>query len=140
MKILSLKSYLLLASIFFLILCQNKSDQGTLSPPEVTSDKGPYQATGIKIGEVTQTSAIVWTRHTKNPRRVGSEAAMPEVLYQDPETGEWKPRQGRQDRLVRVNYPYGYDVTNIEGAVPGVAGEVQVLYRSKDGEKWSATK
>ena len=26
-----------------------------------------YQANGIKIGEVTQDSAIVWTRLTKNP-------------------------------------------------------------------------
>ena len=26
----------------------------------------PYQATGFKVGEVTDTSAIVWTRLTRN--------------------------------------------------------------------------
>jgi len=29
----------------------------------------PYQANGVKIGEVTQTSAIIWTRLTEKPER-----------------------------------------------------------------------
>jgi len=49
--------------------------------------QGPYQATGIKIGEVTDSSAIVWTRLTQRPERVGSEAPMPKVSYRDPATG-----------------------------------------------------
>ena len=47
---------------------------------------GPYMATGIKIGEVTQTKAIVWVCLTKNAERIGNEAPMPEVLYKDPKT------------------------------------------------------
>lgn len=39
--------------------------------------EGPYQATGIKIGEVTDSSAILWTRLTQHPERVGSDAPMP---------------------------------------------------------------
>ncbi|MHC4557411.1 MAG: hypothetical protein ACYS80_08915, partial [Planctomycetota bacterium] len=42
---------------------------------------GPYQATGIKIGEVTDKSAILWTRLTRHPERVGLAAPMPEILY-----------------------------------------------------------
>ncbi len=29
---------------------------------------GPYQATGFKVGEVTDTTAIVWTRLTRNAK------------------------------------------------------------------------
>jgi len=37
----------------------------------VTEEKTgpPYQANGVKIGEVTQTSAIIWTRLTEKPER-----------------------------------------------------------------------
>ena len=42
--------------------------------------EGPYQATGIKIGEVTDHSAIVWTRLTQHPERVGSDAPMPKNI------------------------------------------------------------
>ena len=30
---------------------------------------GPHQATGTRVGEVTENSAIVWTRLTRNPVR-----------------------------------------------------------------------
>ena len=40
---------------------------------------GPYLATGIKIGEVTQTEAIVWARLTQYPQRIGNDAPLPNV-------------------------------------------------------------
>lgn len=49
---------------------------------------GPYFATGIKIGEVAPTRAIVWVRLTESPTRVGIEAPLPTVLYRDADTGE----------------------------------------------------
>ena len=50
--------------------------------------EGPYFATGIKIGEVTSSRALVWVRLTQRPARVGIEAPLPEVLYKDSKTGE----------------------------------------------------
>jgi hypothetical protein len=67
---------------------------------------GPYQATGIKIGEVTCDTAIVWTRLTRRPERVGSEAPMPEVSYRNPKTGKIvKKNEGRPNLAPIVNFP-----------------------------------
>lgn len=110
------------------------------------SDKrqGPYLATGIKIGEVDQTSAIVWGRLTNASEPVGAAAPVPKVLYLDEAVGEWHPvayfkqkyKQDRPDREVRVVYPEGYDVSMMEGAVPGSGGYLRVLYRKKGAGKW----
>ena len=54
----------------------------------VADTGGPYQATGIRIGEVTDAEAIVWTRLTRIAERVGFDAPMPTILYRDPETGK----------------------------------------------------
>ena len=48
----------------------------------------PFQATGIKIGEASQTQVIIWTRLTLNSKRVDSNKPMPQILYKDPKTGE----------------------------------------------------
>ncbi|MBT6004190.1 MAG: hypothetical protein HOG79_00610, partial [Prolixibacteraceae bacterium] len=67
----------------------------TLSACQTTEVDGPYFGTGIKIGEVTQTEAIVWVRLTKTAVRVGNDAPMPDVKYKDPKTGEMVERKGR---------------------------------------------
>lgn len=96
-------------------------------------------ATGIKIGEVTATEAIIWTRLTRAPERVGFDAPMPKVVYLDEATGEWTPREGRQDRVPKVIYPEGYGVETIQGAAPGAEGEVRVRYRRKGESEWRET-
>ena len=102
---------------------------------------GPYQATGFKVGEVMDSQAIVWTRLTGNAERVGSEAPMPVILYQNPNTGALEPRsKGRQDWTPVVQYPEGSSVEAIEGAVPGATGEVRVLYKQRDAADWQSTK
>ncbi len=122
--------YLFLFWAFMMIL------PGCKKEPEV---KGPYFATGVKIGEATANSIIIWARTTRDSIRVDSIAPMPEVLYKNPETDVWEPRaEGRQDREVKVVYPDGYDVSNIEGAVPGAMGEVRVRYRA-DNSDWTET-
>jgi alkaline phosphatase D len=40
---------------------------------------------------------------------------------------------------VKVVYPEGFNVNNIEGAVPGATGEVRVRYRKEGTESWSET-
>jgi len=99
---------------------------------------GPFLATGIKIGEVTQTEAIVWVRLTQNPERVGHDALKPDVRYKNPETGEMEKRKGgrRPDITPVVTYPDGYNINNIEGAVPGIDGQVRLKYKIKDSKKW----
>jgi alkaline phosphatase D len=101
---------------------------------------GPYQATGIKIGEVTDKTAIVWTRLTRHPERIGSGAPMPEILYYDSRTGKpIKKSQGRPNRTPVVNFPGGSTIETIEGAVPGASGKVRVLYRVEGASNWNAT-
>jgi alkaline phosphatase D len=102
---------------------------------------GPYQTTGIKIGEVTDDSAIVWTRLTRDPQRVGAEAPMPEVRYRDPKTGALrdKPVGGRADSKPVVTFPANSTIETIEGAVPGAPGKVRVLYKAAAASDWKNT-
>ena len=55
--------------------------------PQSTNQKGPFLATGIRIGDVSQTEAVIWTRLTLNKNR-GSDAPQPIALYTDPDTGK----------------------------------------------------
>ena len=61
------------------------------------TDKGPYFATGIRIGDVSQNEAIIWTRLTKNKIRV-NDAPLPISLYVHPETGKRHLRETRRDK------------------------------------------
>ena len=103
-------------------------------------DEGPHQATGIKIGEVTTTSAIIWTRLTQSATRVGPDAPVPEVKYKDADTGELREETGpRATAVPIVTLPNGATVDTLEGAVPGAAGEVRVSHRAKDSDSWIST-
>ncbi|WP_367011752.1 alkaline phosphatase D family protein [Bremerella sp. JC817] len=73
----------------------------------------PYQATGVRTGEVTPTSAIVWTRKTANISR-----------NQD---GIVFTKRGRSEEALKT------PVADIEGACPGKAGEIQLRY-APEGE------
>jgi alkaline phosphatase D len=127
MKSCCLRYHVLLVIVVILASCS----QGN---PE-----GPYFATGIKIGEVTQNEAIVWVRLTENPVRVGNDAPMPDIKYKDPETGELIERSGRPDLEPVVIYPEGYNINNVQGAVPGKEGVVRLKYRASDQEDWKET-
>jgi alkaline phosphatase D len=97
-------------------------------------NEGPYLATGIKIGEVTQTSAIVWARLTITPERVGNDAPMPDIKYKDPKTGELTKKSGKATPI--VTFPEGYTINTIQGATPGSEGNVRLKYKAKDAQKW----
>tara|TARA_R110000868_G_scaffold276646_3_gene536354 strand:+ start:2082 stop:3548 length:1467 start_codon:yes stop_codon:yes gene_type:complete len=98
--------------------------------------KGPYFATGIKIGEVTQSEAIVWVRLTETPSRVGNEAPMPTAKYKDPETGTLVARKGRPDMTPVVQFPDGHTIKTIQGATPGSQGKARLKYKVKEEENW----
>ncbi len=127
-----MKSNYLRYHLFFVIVV-------ILASCSQNNPKGPYFATGIKIGEVTQNEAIVWVRLTENPERVGNDAPMPDIKYKDPETGELKERSGRPDLEPVVTYPNGYNINNVQGATPGSEGMVNLKYRASDQEEWEET-
>lgn len=105
---------------------------------ERTGD-GPFQATGIKICEVDTTSAIIWTRLTRQVRRFGKERPMPVYRYRDPQSGKLEEEFRRRDWEAVVEFPAGSTIDDIEGAVPGAPGEVRVLYRMEGTSPWQVT-
>jgi len=79
-----------------------------------------YMADGIKIGEVTQDSAIVWTRLTRSSERNVHGLAFNEE---------------------RTTVPAGHTLDDMEGSVPGVGGEVRVVWwpqGEEDGRRETA--
>lgn len=88
--------------------------------PTAAAAAEPHQATGVKVGEVTQDSAIVWVRRTANSTR----------------NSEGLKRIGRAGEPL----PEGVEPDELEGAVPGAAGQVRVRYsKSEDLAEATAT-
>ena len=125
MKKMVIKLKLLWVVVVVLVSCQT------------INTKGPYFATGIKIGEVTQSGAIVWVRLTKNATRVSSDAPMPTIKYKDPKSGELIERKGRPDAIPVVNYPEGYTINTIQGACPGSKGKARLKFKRADEQDWT---
>jgi alkaline phosphatase D len=122
-------NYVKMAPVIFLIFMLYACSRNTT--------EGPYFATGIKIGEVSQSEAIIWVRLTENPGRVGNDAPMPEVRYENPETGEMIARRGRPDVTPVVTYPEGHTIETIQGASPGREGKVRLKYKASHDQKWT---
>jgi alkaline phosphatase D len=104
--------------------------------------ESPYMATGIKIGEVTSTEAIIWVRLTRDEKRVDFGASMPKVSYTSAGTGEpldMNYRRRRSDAVPLVEFPDGSSIDTIEGAVPGARGVVRVYYKPKDSGEFKVT-
>lgn len=95
--------------------------------------QGPYQATGIKIGEVSESSAIVWTRLTLRPDRNPADAPMVEFQTVASET----EKKGKE--VIGVVYPDSLGVGDIRDAVPGTRGQTRVLYRPAGEDEWRET-
>lgn len=101
----------------------------------------PHMATGIKIGEVTDSEAIVWVRLTKNESRVDFGAPIPRISYTLAGTGEplAKIRPRQRDAVPTVEFPDGSSIDTIEGAVPGAKGVVRVRYRPEGDTEFKVT-
>ena len=78
----------------------------------------PYLAMGLRVGEVTQNSAIIWGRVTANLER----------------NGEGQRLVGRAGART-VKYDANIDAKDLEGAVPGVAGQLRLFWATKSD--WS---
>ncbi len=80
----------------------------------------PYQANGVKIGEVTQTTAIIWTRLTRSPERLTDGVPFPKVDKNKDEAGNWLDPNPQ--------LPEGATLDQMQDCVPGVPGEVRLGY------------
>lgn len=105
----------------------------------VHAGDAPYQATGIKIGEVKSNSAIIWLRLSANAERIGKNGGMPEVIYLNSKTGKYERMRGRPNATPKVVFPEGKSVSTIEGAVPGRSGQLRVLYKTPEESEWQKT-
>ncbi len=75
--------------------------------------EGPYLGGGIKIGELTPNSVIIWTRLTKNPAA-------------NTQGHSFSPGGSRNAR--RPQLPTGVAVEDLKYACPGAVGEVRIVY------------
>jgi len=94
---------------------------------------GPFQATGFKVGEVSDTTAIVWTRLTLRRKRNPIDG--PAVSVEYVKSGdEAKPRGWTAKAII---FEQGVTVRDVREAVPGTDGDVRVLYRpAKSDADW----
>lgn len=88
---------------------------GAIQAQDTTTAR-PYQAMGARIGEVTDTTAIVWTRLTVSPKRVSGESSL------------LKKHNGKGTDLKDHR---NVDADQLEGACPGALGKVQLSYGTR---------
>lgn len=99
-----------------LALCVSVSTLALASPLLAEAAAPGYMANGIKIGEVSATSATVWTRLTRSPER----------------------NLNGIDWAGSSKIPQGKSLGEMQGAVPGAPGAVRVAW-SLDGKPVGAT-
>ncbi len=81
---------------------------------------GPFQAMGTRAGEVTDTTALVWTRLTRHPVRNNGGIVVPP--REKAKKGEPAPKHPQ------VTVP----VEQLEGACPGAPGRVRLRYGTRE--------
>ena len=86
-----------------------------------------YQANGIKIGEVTSSTAIIWTRLTKFSERNVDGVSFPTVPWQKVAVAGGKETYLYQKQQI----PRGYTLDQMQDVVLGTVGEIRIAYWSK---------
>lgn len=86
----------------------------TVTDLAAAEDPQPRQATGTRVGEMTATSAVVWTRLTANATR-----------------NKDGVKFGKKKDKTEVKKP----AEKLEGACPGAAGQVRLLYSTREDMK-----
>jgi alkaline phosphatase D len=96
--------------------------------------------TGFKVGEVTSTEAIVWTRVTAGESVGFDMRPLPRVSYWDLDKEAWEVGpQRKRHKTPKIDFMDGATIRSIRGAAPGAAGAVQVRYRTTGVPKWLET-
>ena len=102
---------------------------------------GPYFGNGFHNGWADRNSIVIWTRLTENPElnRSGPKFIIPSAADVKKLDGDANP-----DSIYKAQLPEGYTLDRMEGACPGMEGEVNMTYfKLKDPENkietgWSA--
>ena len=101
-----------------------------------------YQATGIKITEITATSASIWTRVTRDANRAADDRPLPMLRVFDRTTGKEQPIRNNaaypNGRPV-LEFAPGSDWGSIRGAALGAKGQTRVRFGVAGTSAWSAT-
>jgi len=102
---------------------------------------GPYFATGIKIAEVTDNSAIIWVRLTTDSLPAGFGNPLPEIVYRDPESGEivTEMSRNRNEYTPVINFPEENNYSILEGATVGIEGDIMIYYKPANSTHWEQT-
>lgn len=102
-----------------------------LVAPSLTAAAAIHQANGIKIGEVTQTQAIIWTRLTQTPDIRWDGVAWPQV-----ESKKIERDGGRTDyKYGASQMPKGHTLEDMEHIVPGAVGQTRIIYWTQNNRK-----
>ncbi len=99
------------------------------SPPVLAEPAGPFQATGLKVGEVTDTTAIVWTRLTLRPERNPADGPIVKISQEKDKKDKKQPNKKQRITHTVVEYPAGATVSDLRDAAPGTDGHVRVNYK-----------
>jgi len=92
---------------------------------DAEAPRGPGLATGVRVGEVTHERAILWIRLTRDiDRSTGRTHADAKRSAEAGKKATAKKRAGRQP----LELAAGWTVDSLDGACPGVEGEVRVLW------------
>ncbi len=96
-------------------------------------------ATGLKIGEVTDNSAVIWTRLTRRPQRNPATGPMFRVV--EPPRDAGKKRSGsdpttKENKRYVIQYPNNTSLADVRFAVPGAPGEVRLRFREAGSTAW----
>ena len=110
-KILTLAAIILTAGLYS---CHNRK-----------SAEGPWFGNGFHNGWADQTSIVIWTRLTRNPElnSTGQKFLVPSA-----DEARQLAKSGDKDKIFKAQIPDGYTLDQMEGACPGSAGDVKLVY------------
>ncbi|MGQ9620347.1 MAG: alkaline phosphatase D family protein [Bacteroidales bacterium] len=113
---------LLFMGLLFGVSCSRKST-------------GPFFGNGFHNGWADQNSVVIWTRLTRTPElnREG-----PKFMVPSAEEHRKLDKMANPDSIYKAQIPEGFSLEEMEGACPGMAGEVKLSYypfRSEDQKK-----
>ncbi|MDF1812643.1 MAG: alkaline phosphatase D family protein [Verrucomicrobiales bacterium] len=101
---------------------------------------GPHQACGCKIGEVSEASAIIWTRLTKNSSANPAGAPWFEVEYKGQGFQPASEKKNNRRPVLGVRYEEpAASAADIRWAVPGAPGATRIQYRPEGAKEWIFT-
>jgi len=99
-------------------------------PALLAAADGPYLGNGIKSGEATPTSIIVWTRLTTKPD-ISNEGVPWPLIEPDRDGDNWT--------FPGPQIPEGHTIDEMAWSLPGTTGEVRISYWPESTSNMSAT-